>query len=266
MRIRVVGMGLMVACVTAVPGPTAVAQEGQPAALQVELKRLGAAARSLLQDLPSFECQETALSQSLKKSKVRQEVRFVGDLRVERVAGGRLNERLQVTEVNGRPYSGETFEPPFMVKGGFGESLFYFLPAMQTCFKYTLSDGRIDFVSPPGTFGRPECRDTGAPSGMALLDDAGDAIHLERQVRPELAPQVHVVDSTAINFAPVELDGKVYSLPSRMVADVPKKGGMSLHFEAAYTGCHLFKAKSTILPDVTPVPESGPAPPAARMP
>jgi hypothetical protein len=261
MRIGVTARGLLVACLATVPGLTAAAQESETPALQAELKKLGAAALSLQRDLPSFECTETALSQSLKKDKVKQEVRFVADLRVERVEGGRLNERLQVSAVNGKPYSGGTFEPPFMVKGGFGESLFFFLPAMRTCFKYTLSDGRIDFVSPPGTFNRPECRNTGAPSGMALLDDAGNALHLERQVRPELAPEVHVVDSTAINFASVELDGKVYPLPSRMMADIPKKDGMSLHFEAAYTGCHLFKAKSTILPDVTPVPEGESAKP-----
>jgi len=254
-------MGLLVAWLTAGQALTAAAQEGQSAALTAELKKLGVAALSLQQDLPSFECQETALSQSLKKDKVKQEVRFVADLRVERVQGGRLNERLQVTEMNGKPYSGGTFEPPFMVKGGFGESLFFFLPAMRTCFKYTLSDGRIDFVSPPGTFDRSECRNTGAPSGMALLDDAGNATHLERQVRPELAPQVDVVNSTAINFAPVELDGQVYALPSRMVADIPKKDGLSLHFEAAYKGCRLFKATSTILPDLTPVLEGESAKP-----
>jgi hypothetical protein len=57
------------------------------------------------------------------------------------------------------------------------------------------------------------------------------------------------------------LDGKVYPLTAKMVADVPKEGGVTFHFEATYTGCHLFKATSRILPGVTPVPESDPAVP-----
>jgi hypothetical protein len=148
-----------------------------------------------------------------------------------------------------------------MVKGGFGESLFFFLPGTQACFEYSLSEGRIDFVSPPGTFDRPRCTNTGAPNGFARLDDAGNATHLERRVSPEFAGQVHVVDFTAIDFIPTELDGKVYPLTAKMVADVPKEDGVTLHFEATYTGCHLFKATSRILPGETVVPDTGTAHP-----
>jgi hypothetical protein len=252
MEIRVLGAAVLVACAVAAQGQATVAQEGQ-AALQAELGRLGAAAQSLRQDLPSFECTETGLSQAIKKDKVKEQVRFVAEVRVERGASGRLNEQLDVSEVNGKPYK-RKFEPPFMVRGGFGEALFFFLPETQACFQYTLSAGRIDFVSPPGTFDRVQCRHTGAPNGFAQLDDAGNATHLERQVPHEFAEQVHVVDSTAMDFVPTELDGKVYPLTAKMVADVPKEDGVTLHFEATYTGCHLFKATSRILPGETVVP------------
>ena len=249
-------MAVLVACAAGALGQAAGAQDGQATALQDELKKLGAAALSLQRDLPSFTCTETGLSQALKKGKVKEQVRFVAEVRVERAAGGRLGEELEVSEVNGkRPR--DRFDPPFMVGGGFGESLFFFLPTTQACFHYSLSAGRIDFESPPGTFDRPQCTNTGAPKGFALLDDAGNATHLERQVPHEYAEQVHVVDFTAIDFVATELDGKVYPLTAKMVADEPKEDGVTVHFEATYTGCHLFKATSRILPGETVVPDTG---------
>ena len=259
MGVRGVGVALLAGCAVVMH---AAAQESQTIrasqlpALQVELQKLAATAQSLREDLPSFTCTETAVSQAIKKSKVKEQVRFVAEVRVERTTAGRLDEQLQVTEVNGKPHSGGRFDPPFMVRGGFGESLFFFLPATQTCFRYSLSPDRIDFESQPGSFDRDECRSMGGPRGFALLDDAGRVTHVERTVPPDLALQVHAVDSAAIDFAPIELDGKVYPLAVREVSDA-RKDDYNLHFEATFTGCHLFKATSRILPDVTPVPESG---------
>jgi hypothetical protein len=66
-----------------------------------------------------------------------------------------------------------------------------------------------------------------------------------------------VVHFSAVDFMPAELDGKMYSLTSKVVAEEPKEDGVTLHFEATYTGCHLFKATSRILPGETVVPEPG---------
>jgi hypothetical protein len=264
---RLAGVAMLMACAAGALGQGAVAQDGQAALqeelkVQDELKKLGTVAQSLQRDLPSFTCMETGLSQALKKGKVKDQVRFVAEVRVERGARGRLDEELKVSEVNGKTFKGN-FEPPFMVRGGFGEALFFFLPATQACFQYTLSQnqGRIDFVSPAGTFERPQCAHTGAPDGFALLDDGGNVTHLERKAPHEFAQQVHVVDSTAMDFAATELDGKVYPLTAKVVADEPKEDGVTLHFEATYAGCHLFKATSRILPGETVVPDAeGPNP------
>ena len=263
MGMRVVGAVALVVCAAVALGQAASAQDGQ-AALQDELEKLGVAAQSLQRDLPSFSCTETGLSQALKKGKVKAQVRFVAEVRVERAAGGRLDEELNVTEVNGKRPK-DRFDPPFMVGGGFGESLFYFLPATQGCFHYTLNsrqsatqtEGRIDFVSPPGTFDRSQCRHTGAPDGFVLEDGGGNPLHLERRVPHEFAEQMHVVDFSAMDFTATELGGKVYPLTAKMVADEAKEEGVTLHFEATYTGCHLFKATSRILPGETVVPDAG---------
>ncbi len=255
MGMRGVGMAVLV-CATAAQGQVAGAQDSQATALRVELEKLGAAAQSLQHDLPSFTCTETGLSQALKKGKVKAQVRFVATVQVKRSEERGLDEELEVSEVNGKPPRG-SFDPPFMVGGGFAQSLGYFLPETQACFQFSLSEGRIDFVSPPGTFDRPECKEKGAPDGFVLLDDAGNPTHLERRVPAEYAPQVHVVDFAAMDFAPTELDGKVYPLTAKMIADKPREDGVTLHFEATYTGCHLFKATSRILPGETVVPDSG---------
>jgi hypothetical protein len=206
--------------------------------------------------LPSFTCTETGLSQALKKGKVKDQVRFVAIVQVKRAEERGLDEELEVSEVNGKLPRG-SFDPPFMVGGGFAQSLGYFLPETQACFQFSLSKGRIDFVSPPGMFDRPACKGGGAPDGFVLLDDAGNPTHLERRVPPEYVPQVHVVDFAVMDFAATELDGRIYPLTAKMIADKPKEDGVTLHFEATYTGCHLFKATSRILPGVTPLPDPG---------
>jgi hypothetical protein len=254
MGVRVVAVAVLVAC-SAVAQGAAAGQEGQAAALQAGLKQLAATAQSLQHDLPSFTCNESGLSQAIKKKKVKAQTRFAGELRVQRGQDGRLHERLDVTEVNGKPYRGGRFEPPFMVEGGFDQTLDYFLPERQACLRFSAGPGRIDFESAPGAANLHGCAEAGAPRGFALLDEGGNVTHVERRVALELASQYHIVDFSAVDFVATELDGKVYPLTAKVVADVPKEDGLTLHFEATYAGCHLFKATSTILPDVTPVPD-----------
>ena len=156
------------------------------------MKKLAAQAQSLQRDLPSFECQETGLSQVLKKGKVKQQVRFVADLRVERGTDARLHERARVTQVNGKPLKGR-FEPPFMVQGGFGPVAgFLFAGDCRPASCFTLSSvpqgGRIDFRQPPEMFDRPQCMETGPPRGLCCWTMRVIAAHLERTSPPEYAP------------------------------------------------------------------------------
>ena len=259
MGIRLLGIALLVAYSAIAQSQSTGAPESQIPALQDELKKLAADAALLHTDLPGFACTETAVSEvikknknNLKKDKVTERVHFVAGVRAQRGEDGRLHESLTLTEVNGKPAFGRRFNPPMMVEGGFDQSLDFFLPERQTCFNFTLSEGRIDFVSQPGSFNLAACGEMGAPHGFALLDEAGSVSHVERQVPPELARQVHIADFAASDIVPTELGGTVYPLPAKIVAEVPKDG-VVLHFEATYTACHLFKAVSTILPGAAPV-------------
>jgi hypothetical protein len=230
---------------------------GESPELRAELKKLAGVAEMLRDDLPSFTCQETAKSQLLKKNKVKQQVEFGGEVRVERVEGRRLLEQLQVTQLNGKPFAGGSVKAPIMVQGGFGESLFFFLPEIQPCFDFTLAPGRIDFETRPGMLDRTGCDVAGTRHGFVLLDGEGGVTHLERQVAPEIAAQFQLVDFNTVDFVSVDLGGRSYPLSAKMTADVREDGEVR-HFEAVYSGCHLYKATVTILPGVTPV--DGPPP------
>jgi len=265
MGIRLLGIAILAAGAAAAQSPPSVASQSQTTVLQAERAKLADDAELLHTDLPALACKETAVSQAIKKNKrnpqkdkITAQVRFVADVRAERDEYGRLHESLKLTEVNGKPSSGGRFNPPIMVEGGFDQSLDLFLPERQSCFIFTLSNDRIDFDSPSGAFDRIACGEMGAPHGFALFDETGNVTHLERQVPTEYALQAHLADFIAIDFVSTELGGKLYPLPAKMVAEVPKEGEV-LHFEATYAGCHLFKAISTILPGVAPVPEGAPA-------
>jgi hypothetical protein len=261
MRMRWLAAAISIGILAWAQSPAQAPVQGQTLDLQAELRHLAALAQALQHDLPSFSCQESALSQTIRKKKVRAQVRFAGELRVEREDDGRLHEQLQVSEVNGKPHSGDNFARPIMVEGGFDASLDFFLPERQPCFHFTLGDGRVDFESPPGTIKRPGCEETGAPRGFVLFDGDGNVTHIERDVPAEYAAPLRLVDFSGIDFAWTELDGKKYPLSAKVVADVPREDDVALHFEATYAGCHLFKATSRILPGITPVPESKPAAP-----
>jgi hypothetical protein len=266
MGIRALGLVMLAAC-SAIAQSTATGASGsQTPTLQAELTKLAADAALLHTDLPGFACTETAVSEAIKKNKnnpkkdkVTERVQFVAGVRAQRGEDGRLHESLDVTEVNGKPYNWRTFHPPMMVEGGFDQSLDFFLVERQSCFNFTLSEGRIDFVSQTGAFNLAACGEMGAPHGFALFDEAGNVSHVERQVPSELARQVHIADFAASDIVATELGGTVYPLPAKIVAEFPKDG-VVLHFEAMYMACHLFKAVSKILPGTAPEAGDAPAP------
>lgn len=230
-----------------------------PLTLPDELARLGFEAESLHKDLPNFTCKEAAVSQLLKKKKVKTEVRFSADLRVQR-GNGRSDETSHVTEVNGKPFYGDEPRAPILVQGGFDQALDYFRPFTQHCYVYTLRPGRLDFETASRAGEDPVCEGRGSARGFALLDDEGGVTHVERRVEDADATRYGLVMFAAVDLTPVELNGKVYQLSSKMVAEVPK-GDYMEHFEAAYTDCRLFKATITIRPGSNVLPDDDPKTP-----
>jgi hypothetical protein len=231
---------------------------GEDAVLQRELQRLGVVAEALDHSLPSLTCQESAVSERLKRGKVKQHVAFVASMRVLRVPGGPLHETFTLSTVNGKPYSGKDPRFPFYTAGGFDAALTYFLPAHQACYRYSLSDGRIDFETSPEFASHPQCRNDGV-HGFAVMNADGDVAHIERMVAGDVAHDLHLVPFAAIDFAAVELNGQTYRLSQHLISEYPQ-GDSTGRFEAFYSGCRLFSVSVTIGPptEVTPAePDSG---------
>ncbi len=207
-----------------------------------EMQRLGASANALMSSMPSFTCDETAVSEVVHDGKVGRTVKMAGMVRAIREPNGDLVEKneykhqwifLVVPKM-----------PPLFVSGGFATALGYFLPSVQACFRYTMGAGRIDFVARPVGMAPPNCTERGL-KGFALLDAAGNVRHIERTLPPEVAKPLKLATFASIDLAPVELDGRAYQLSDHIIAEMPLSGAMG-RFEATYTSCHKFAATVTL--------------------
>jgi hypothetical protein len=232
--------------------------------LAQELALLGRTAAALEHQLPSFTCQETGTSEVLRGKKVLNRVAFQAAVRVRPDQPPGSLETVTVTELNGAPYRGGDYPFAFYVSGGFGQGMRYFAPAQQACYVYTLRPGRIDFVSAADLAGHPQCRDEGM-RGFALLDPAGEVTHLERTVSTDAVRQYQLVPFSAIDFAPVELNGQTFLLSSHLHAEQPA-GKMLGVFDVSYTGCRLFRVSVTVGPPTPAEPTGEPAPAAGPEP
>jgi hypothetical protein len=226
--------------------------------LQGTLERLSAVAQSLKQSLPSITCTETGVSEVFKDGKRKRHVEFAASLRAIRVPGAGLHEFFNLTQINGKPHSKPGYNFPYFASEGFDSALIYFLPRSQPCYVYTLSSGRIDFVTADDAASRPPCRAEGV-RGFALLDADGNVTHIERTVPESSSRDFHLVTFAAIDLAPVELNGHNYRL-SRHIVTESSPGDVIGHFEATYSGCKLFTASVTILPPTQVVPDTAPPP------
>jgi hypothetical protein len=216
------------------------------------LARLGEQAEKIERSLPSFACQQSATSDELRPGKhgtpdkVLRHAEFTANLRVVRGADGALVESAEFLTVNGQPFSTQGFVMPAYSQGGFRQSMSYFLPGQQPCYRYTLTPGRLDFEGAPGSAEREGCRSAGT-HGFVLLDAEGNITHLERRVSVQGVALYHLVPFASLELAPVTLNGESFRLSSHLVSD-RQNGPFLDRFETTYTNCRLFAATVTIGP------------------
>lgn len=237
-------------------------QSAQPThsiTLEAELSKLAEDAQLLQHDLPSITCTETVLSQLQKKDKIISEVRLAAEVRVERNSRGNLTEHYDFRELNGSPYSGPEPKTPFFVEGSVDEAFLFFQSAVQPLFVFTFSPGRLEYKFREGVNGPQPFMIPPSTHGFALLDAAGTITHIERRTNPKEAERARVTDFASYDFTPTELNGKIYLLSTRNVAE-SRHGNELRHFEATLSGCRLFHATTTILPGASTIPGE-PTPP-----
>lgn len=230
---------------------TATYSAGYTPELKQDLQRIGSIANDLIQSLPSFTCDEAAISQAIRDHKVLRTVQAKGTVRVLRDPNGNLNETYTYKRSFHLLFIPSNF--PFFVSGGFDSAISYFLPSAQDCYRYSLSPGRIDFETRTGPVSGHICQEQGL-KGFALLDADGNITHIERTIPPDVAKPLNLSPFAAIDLTPVSLNGRVYQLSHHMVATQPLDKVMG-RFEATYTDCKLFTATVTIGP-ATEVPSA----------
>ena len=254
---RILHLALALSCTLLLPS-LATAQQESPTIyspqLQQDLQRIGAAAGALIQTMPSFTCDETALSQAIRDQKVVRSMNLSGTVRTIRQPDGRIVETNDYDHQHILLFIPKV--PPLFVRGGFAAALAYFLPTAQPCYRYSLSPGRIDFEA--RTDPAHACTQRGI-KGFASLSPDGNVSHIERTIPPDVAKPLKLATFAAIDFAPVELGGNTYRLSHHMVAEMPLHDATG-HFEATYTHCHLFTATVTLGPATEVPPERSKSP------
>jgi len=236
----------------AAPAPEAMASSPPAAPVLEDLMRQAAAYRKIV---PNFSCEEDAISSAIRGGKLKLRIEFTGTLRVVRDAEGELKEQFTYSSYMGKPtVEGGKYRLPLYVSGFLsGANPGFFDASPRSCFRYKQSDGRIEFDTQPGS----SCEKNVGVTGAFTLDENGSLLHLEVRRPPKEAARSKFATVGSIDYGVLRLNNQDYRLPVHVYAE--NEHGYS--FEATYVGCHLFKATSTILPDVTPVSESGVAQP-----
>jgi hypothetical protein len=236
----------------------ALAQQPTPALDQL-LSRVEANTEQYKATVPSFLCDEHIASQELRDGKLKHETTIDALFRVTR-SGETLEESRDVKTINGEPSSTKKLNMPISFSGGFSGALAKFLSAeRRQCFDY-----RPDPSAPasPGTeaftftareaAAKQTACSTIQPdtTGRFVVDSATMQVtHIERTVPNPIGRDQSVLGTAAVDFAPVNLNGKSFWLPSTVTAfttETPKTG--AFRFTAKYSNYHRFTASSTILP------------------
>lgn len=218
-----------------------------------QIRRVIAYVQAYREHLPSLECDETMLSQSVKNGKVKWEVKIKAILREsrdEKEPGG-FRDDYTFKSVDGRPAKPH-FRTPYFVYNVFANSLGIGESPRPACFNYrldTLDDGRtlqFDIDSKPGV------RDSSCKKipddyhKTMLIDTATGAVRrVERHLSPQFADNTLEIPNVTIDYAPQRLGEETFWLPVRFEASDPDREGRMI---ATYSNCHRYIGVAKILP------------------
>jgi hypothetical protein len=213
------------------------------------LHRAAENAAAYQQSVPNFTCDETIRSELRKGKKVKFRVDTTGSFRVVRTTD-LPNESRHIATVNGKAMQdGNKVILPAMMMGGFGNGIpVYFGASRQACFLYSLSGHRIDFDALPDVPKRPDCNGVAPQArGFALFDASGAIIHIERRVPDAVAVATNFASFTALDYAPVPMNGRLFTLTSHVMSEIPR-GNLMATFDAHYSACRLYSGTITLEP------------------
>lgn len=194
--------------------------------------------------IPNFTCKEVVTTTAKRDEKLLRRVEFQADIHVQRKADKQPEETFVVTSYMGKPTpNGGNFYLPLYMKGGLSDGMpSFFQESSQACFEYRYSSGRVDFKSHEAN---PKCAEVEGTTGFALMDGQNEVLHGEIQMPRELAGKKHRPALARVDYADVRLNERTFRLPTHVYGE-GVHGDQTLTFDAFYTGCKLFTAKTTI--------------------
>ncbi len=220
--------------------------QGQQDAATV-LRSLAEQTKEYQRSIPNFTCNEVVTTKVKKGDKVLRRIEFQADIRVQRKEDKSLNETFWITSYMGKlTPNGGKFEVPVYMEGGLGHGLpTFFAEKYQPCYDYRLDGNRINFRTRPGR--SAECHEKVDTTGFGLMDSDGKLLYGEIKRPPEEADHEREVSLARIDYSDVRLNNRVFRMPTHVYGE-EVRGGKLGTFDAYYTSCKLFAAKTTIRP------------------
>ncbi len=226
------------------------------------LPRVVAYAQQYRQSIPSFEADESAVSQLVKNGRIKWEVQLQMTLRELRDESkpGEFVDRYTFHLVDGKPPR-KHFKLPYFVQGGFSSAIGFGHPEEQTCYDYRVSPGdsvstvRLELWVKTRPL-PPNCNDVPEDYRKTVVVDvaSGAILHVTRSMSPRAAHERHEIVFGSVDYAPEKIGDETFWLPVRFEShDENNEGRMS----GAYSNFHRYASTAKVVdngaqPQVTP--------------
>ena len=222
------------------------------------LPRITAYVQQYRQDVPSFEVDESAVSQQTKNGRMKWEVRLEMTLRVLRDESNPSGfvDRYTFRMVDGKAPR-EHFKLPYFVQGVFPNAVGFGRPEQQSCYEYRVSSGdtaataRIEMWVKPSPL-LPNCKDVFEDYRKIVVVDvaSGAILQVTRSMAPKAARDHHEVVFISLEYAPQKLGDETFWLPVRFESHDEKNEGRMI---ASFSNFHRYTSTAKMF-------DSGPQP------
>lgn len=247
----------------------AFAQNGQPPTLNSILQRLESNLAHYDKEVPSFFCDEHAVS-TVDPGQARDNTVSDSIFRLKRVEhadqSSTLDESREVKTVNGMPARSQDIGAPSTISGAFEGGLAIVSLSQRVCMRYTLERPKpgapyvVRFSTDLTRENTADCLLQEKSSGRALIDpDSMQITQLELTTpRHTIARASYYADAVigdrvlSVDYAPVILDGQTFWMPATITSRTTS-GKNTFHaviwsFKATYRNFHKLEVTSRIVP------------------
>jgi len=226
------------------------------------LPRVFAYSQQYRQSVPSFEADESAVSQLVKNGQIKWEVRLQMTLRELRDESrpGEFVDRYTFHLVEGMPPR-KHFKLPYFVQGVFSSAIGFGRPEEQNCYDYRVSPGdtastvRLELWVKTRPL-PPNCNDVPEDFRKTVVVDvaSGAVLHVTRSMSPRAARERHEIVFGTVDYAPQKLGDETFWLPVRFESHDEKNEGRMI---ATYSNFHRYASTAKVVdsgaqPQVTP--------------